>query len=319
MKKLAIACAVVAALGGVAFWWAAQSAAPLNARANAIAAGSERLAAGGPAAGSAGGVSVGQASGGVRPGEDPFLSADLRFLLEGLLLEAGEAESPAELKRRLAHLVPRHFPAAHAVRALAIAERYVDYRVALGAIKPPADPRDPQAVRQAMESRQRVRERHFGAEGFDALFGQEVALDRFTVARLEIERNEQLTPAQKQAALRQAEDEFTPAQREQRALAAAHVVVAAETARFDAEGVADAERFAQRRQQHGEAAAQRLAQLDQEERQWQARLAQYAGALGQGLPPAELAQLRGRMFTEAEQLRLEGALAAHGQPSTYAR
>jgi lipase chaperone LimK len=319
VKKLALACAVVAALGGAAYWWAAQSAAPPGAAANATRTGDERQAAGGFESPPASGNGTALAHSGVRAGEDPFLSADLRFLLEGLLLEAGDAGSPAELKRRLAALVPRHFPAAHAVRALALAERYVDYRVALGSIKPPADPRDPQAVRLAMEARQKVRERYFSGEEFEALFGQDLALDRFTVARLEIERNEQLTPAQKQAALRQAESEFTPAQREQRALAQAHVVVAGETARFDADGIADAERYAQRRQQHGEAAAQRLAHLDQEERQWQARLGQYAGALGQGLPPAELAQLRGRRFTEAEQLRLEGALAARAQPSTYPR
>ena len=320
MKKFALACAAVAALGGIAFWWASSEPAPT---ATSASDGAARGWVGHPGAtgrhtGSAPNA-LGDNPQASRSGGDPFLSADLRFLLEGLLLEAGEAGSPTELKQRLAALVPRHFPAAFVVRAQALAERYVDYRVALGALKGPLDPRDPQAVRQAMEARQQVRERHFSAEEFEALFGQDLALDRYTVARLEIERNAQLSPAQQALALREAELAFTPEQRIQRAQASAHVVVAAETASFDARATSEAERFDQRRQQHGEAAAQRLAQMDQEERHWQGRLALYAAALTQAAPPAELGDLRNRLFTESEQLRLEGALAARAQLSTKSR
>ncbi|MEO6319598.1 MAG: hypothetical protein ABIR56_02935 [Polaromonas sp.] len=66
---------------------------------------------------------------------DVFLKNDLRFKFEAMLLEAGGAASPAELKRRLAALLPAHFSAADRARALALLERYVDYRAALGELK----------------------------------------------------------------------------------------------------------------------------------------------------------------------------------------
>jgi lipase chaperone LimK len=249
---------------------------------------------------------------------DPFLTRGLRQTLEEMLLEAtagGDIGDPASLKKRLAALLPRYFPAEHAARAAALAERYVDYRVALGALKPPADPNDPRALRAALEARQQVRERYFNTEEYGALFAQEAQLDRFTLARIEIERHSGLSPAQKQAALQDAERELSDEQRAQRANAVAHVAVAAQTAVFDAQGTSDSERYAQRRAQHGDAAAQQLAQLDREERDWQARLNDYAGAKASHASPEQLQQLRQQLFSAQEQLRIEAALAARPQPA----
>ena len=136
---------------------------------------------------------------------DVFLKDDLRFRFEAMLLEAGEATSPSALKMRLAALLSGHFVAGDRARALALLDRYVDYRVALGEIKGPADASDPRGLRVALEARQRLREKHFDSDEYSALFADEEELDRFTLARLEIERNPALTPAQQQAALRQAE------------------------------------------------------------------------------------------------------------------
>lgn len=262
-----------------------------------------------------------------RPGQaegtslrDPFLTADLRHQFEEMLLEAGEAGNPAELKQKLAALVARRFPPALATRAMALMERYVDYRVALGRIATPADTSDPRALRAALDARQRVRERYFSPEEYEALFAQEAELDRFTLARLEIERNPDLTPAQKLAAQREAEHELGEGQRLLRANAVAHIAVASQTAAFDAGGVSEQERHAQRRAQYGDSAAQQLAQLDHEERDWQARLSRYAAAQGLKSSPAQLQQLRDQLFTAQEQMRIEGALAARqaaAQPGSH--
>ena len=131
---------------------------------------------------------------------DPLLAEGLRDTLEALLQEAledGGASDPAALKQRLAGLVGKHFPAALAARALALAERYVDYRVALGQLRPPKDPTDPGALREALEARHQVRRQFFDGPEHDALFAREAELDRYTLARLEIERNPNLTPAQR--------------------------------------------------------------------------------------------------------------------------
>jgi lipase chaperone LimK len=302
--------AVTAAAAGLGGWWALQQPqaagsaasrqdggaafASVPATANAQASAAARLA---------------QSAGTPAPA-DPFLAADLRHKLEAMLLEAGDVPSPAALKQRVAGLVARYFSASEATRALALAERYVDYRVALGEIKPPADPSDPRALRAAVEARQRIREQHFAGEEYQALFAQEEELDRFTVARLEIERNAGLTPAQKQAAVKDAERELSDAQRAARSDAVAHVAVAAQTAAFEAQGVSEQARYAQRRAQYGDAAAQQLAQLDREDRDWQQRLSQYAAARDAKASESQLQQLRRQLFSPEEQMRIEAALLA---------
>lgn len=247
--------------------------------------------------------------------QDVFLGTGLRHRLEDLLLEAGEAATPAALKQRFAGLVPRYFQPGDAVRAQALLERYVDYRVALGAIKPPVDTGDPQALRAAISARQRLREQHFAGEEYQALFAQDEELDRYTLARLEIERSTTLTTGQKQSALRDAEHELGAAQRAARAEAVAHLGVAAQTAAFEARGTGEHERYAQRRTQYGDAAALQLAQLDRQEQDWHRRLDHYAGAQERQLPPAQLQQMRDQLFLPEEQLRIEAALALRSLPA----
>lgn len=245
---------------------------------------------------------------------DAFLSDDLRFKFEALLLEAGDAASPSVLKQRMAARLAQHFSAADHARALALLERYVDYRVALGELKAPADAGDPRALRIALEARQRLREKYFDSGELGALFAAEEELDRFTLARLEIERNTALAPAQKQEAVRQAEAELSDAQRSARAGLLAHEALALQTAAFEAQGASPQERYAQRRAQYGDAAASQLALLDSEEKSWQARLEEYATAQKSGASPAQLEQLGQQLFSAEEQLRIEAALAFRQQP-----
>ena len=243
---------------------------------------------------------------------DPFLNSQLRLTFEAILLEAGTAATPELLKQRLATVVPRYFSPELAARALAMLQRYVDYRVALGKLAAPADASDPGSLRQAMEARQYIRERYFSPEEYNALFAQDTALDRYTVARLEIERNGQLTAKQKQAALQDTQAELSQAEQAARGEAVAHMGVADQTAAFDASNLSAQERYEQRSRAYGDAAAQRLATNDQQERDWQTRLGQYAhAATGQSDPVQiqRLRQLREQLFTSQEELRLDAALA----------
>lgn len=243
---------------------------------------------------------------------DTWLAPDLRHRLEAVLLEAGDMPSPEALKQHARALLAPHFTPAERPRAQALLDRYIDYRVALGRIRPPA-PGDAQGLRSAVEARQRVREAHFDADELAALFAGEDALDRYTLARLEIQRHPTLTPDQKQAALREAEQELPPAERSARADAQAHLALADQTAAFDAQGLDERQRHAQRSAQHGEAAARRLAQLDRDEADWRARLDRYATAQGRGESPAQLEALAGQLFTPQERLRLPAALALRAQ------
>lgn len=251
--------------------------------------------------------------------DDPLLVDGLRDNLEALLLEA-QSESAADpdvLKQRLASLVERHFPAALATRALALAERYVDYRVALGRLTAPKDPTDPAALRDALQARQKARLQYFDGPEHDALFAREAELDRYTLARLEIARNSGLTDAQRHQALRDAESELPAARRAERAAAAEPMIAAAQTAAFDAQNTDERTRHALRSAQYGERAAQAMAQLDREEQHWQQRLEQYRQARAQqGDAAVSVQQLRQQLFSPEEQLRIDAALALRqSQPS----
>ena len=196
---------------------------------------------------------------------DPFLTPDLRYQIEAMLLDAGDATTPEELKLRLSQLVRKHFGADLATRALALAERYVDYRVALGTLKAPR-PDDPTALRNSLNARERLRERYFAPEEHEALFARESALDRYTLARLEIQHNTGLTAEEKARALKDAEAELPPEQRADRAHAVAHLGAAVQAQDFEARGVDDRTRYQLRSTTYGTDAAQALARLDQEER-----------------------------------------------------
>lgn len=254
----------------------------------------------------------GAANGAANGAADSVLAPGLRMRLEEILLEAStgyEVSDPAALQARMLALVPRYFPAELAGRANELIGRYVAHRVELGKLKPPANPSDPRALHDALEARQRLRESFFTPEEYEALFAQEAQLDRYTLARIEIERNPALTAAQKAAALQEAEKDLDPAQRQLRAEALAHVSAAAQTGAFDAKSVPDSERFAQRSVQFGNAAALQLAELDRSERDWQTRLDSYLNAQASNATPAQLQQVRSQLFSEQEQLRIEAALA----------
>lgn len=240
---------------------------------------------------------------------DPLLVHGLRDTLEALLMEAGDASDPATLKQRLAALVNQHFPAALATRALALAERYVDYRVALGSLRAPQDLTDPRALRDALEARHKVRLQFFDDAEYDALFAREADLDRYTLARLEIERNTQLSPEQRAQALQAADNELSAERRAERSAATEHMAAAAQTAAFNATNADERTRYAARSAQYGPAAAQAMAQLDREEQHWNQRLDQYSQARAQQGEGPGLQQLRQQLFSPEEQQRIDAALA----------
>lgn len=255
---------------------------------------------------------AGQQSG---PLADPLLRPGVRYAIDELLnaaLLAGDTNDPAELKRRLDTLVGQHFGAEVRERALALALRYVDYRTALGKIPPPADLSDAQAVRDAMQARDGIRQQFFEPAEYEALFAEEAALDRHTLARLDIDADHRLTPEQRAQALRTAEESLPPAMRAQREAATAQLGVAQQTAALEARAADEATRFAERSARYGAAAAQALAARDADERQWQQRLDQYQQARATNGDGPALQQLRQQLFSPEERLRVDAALALRG-------
>ncbi|WP_200843574.1 lipase secretion chaperone [Pantoea sp. 18069] len=241
---------------------------------------------------------------------DPLLTQDLIYTLESLLTQAGEASTPSVLKQRLAGLVGSHFPAALAARALALAERYVDLRVALGQLRAPQGLDAVRGLRQALQARQAIRRQFFDGDEYAALFAREDELNRHTLARLEAAHDARWSPAQRAKAM-QATDDGLPRERvAQRNTATEHLAVASQTAAFDAQNADIYQRHAARSARYGEAAAHALARLDREEQHWQQRLTLYARA--RAAPDNDgtlLQQLCQQLFSPQEMQRVDAALA----------
>lgn len=240
-------------------------------------------------------------------GADPLLAPELRGRIDALWLDIGEVDTVEALRQRLAAALPHHFAPHERTRVAALVQRYVDYRAALATLTSP-DLRDPQALREAVAARRALRARHFDAAEQAALFADDEALERLTLARLEIARHPSLAPAEKAAALRAAEADLPAAQRTERQRMLEHLAVAAHSAALDAAGADAQTRHRERAARWGEEAAARLAELDRQEQDWQARLAQYAALRAAGTAPDLLQIQRQRLFTPEEQLRLDAAL-----------
>ena len=289
LRPLAAVAVVVAA--GVAWWQLSEPEAP------AVAASSVPQATN-PAAAEASAIALRNNS----HAPDPLLTPDLLRIFEQMLNDS-QARDKEGLMAEMRAKIDKYLPPEWRVRGLGLLERYIDYRNALEAL-PAASIGDPAGLRRILDARAGIRARYFAPEEVEGLFGAEEKFDRFSVEKLEIERNKDLTPEQKREALAQTEKNWlTPEQLADRAATTAQLGVAEQTAALEARGASPQERFAERSQQYGYEAAQRLATLDRQEQDWQSRLSHYAAA-----DEATRAQLQAQLFTPQEALRLQAAL-----------
>ena len=289
LRPLAAVAVVVAA--GVAWWQLSEPETP------AVAASSVPPATN-PAAAEASAIALRNNS----HAPDPLLTPDLLRIFEQMLNDS-QARDKEGLMAEMRAKIDKYLPPEWRVRGLGLLERYIDYRNALEAL-PAASIGDPAGLRRILDARAGIRARYFAPEEVEGLFGAEEKFDRFSVEKLEIERNKDLTPEQKREALAQTEKNWlTPEQLADRAATTAQLGVAEQTAALEARGASPQERFAERSQQYGYEAAQRLATLDQQEQDWQSRLSRYAAA-----DEATRAQLQAQLFTPQEALRLQAAL-----------
>ncbi len=198
-----------------------------------------------------------------------------------MLLDAGDATTPEEFKLRLSQLVRKHFGADLATRALALAERYVDYRVALGTLKAPR-PDDPTALRNSLNARERLRERYFAPEEHEALFARESALDRYTLARLEIQHNTGLTARRKPAHSKTPRQNCRQSSGQTAPHAVAHLGAAVQTQDFEARGVDDRTATSCAAPLTAPTPPKPWHSLDQEERAWNQKAGRLRRCQGPG-------------------------------------
>ncbi|MDO4579359.1 MAG: lipase secretion chaperone [Acinetobacter sp.] len=202
-------------------------------------------------------------------------------------------------------------------------QRYLDYRERLGELQPPQlDPDSPQYYRSIFNSMKNLRQQFFSAYEIEGLFGVEDVYHNYTLERLSVMDNKQLSEAEKAQKLKalfeqlpedwQANLEQLNKLEDLRAL----------TAEIKARGGSSAELRQMRLNLVGPEATQRLEQLDVERSHWKTRVTQYLNERDQILSAGlndvakqqAVAELRQQYFNNPqEQLRLDTFESMHDQ------
>jgi lipase chaperone LimK len=184
------------------------------------------------------------------------LDADLRRLFDHVLTAAGEV-ADAELRELVAAEARRRVPG-HERALLAAYDRYLGY---LGAAQDAVADSRGGPPRAHLAQVTALQGEHFGADAA-AMFGADNALALASLDRSDVLSRGDLSPADREAALAAIEGRLPPAMRQQRARMRAPAAARDAVAEVRRRGGSDAEIYAVRASHLGDAAAQRLAELD---------------------------------------------------------
>ncbi|MGE5651915.1 MAG: lipase secretion chaperone [Bacillota bacterium] len=256
---------------------------------------------------------------GTRPDGDAQVTSDktlvvdreLRNLFEYYLAATGEKPLDA-IRAEIERELDQRLPPPLAVQARNLLARYLDYKRELAETEksPALSGNTLDAIRGRLQALQQVRGRYFSPLEVAGMFGLDDAYNNDAVARIEISQDKSLNAEQRRGKLA-ALDATLPAElREARdaPLQAVRLEQAAATMR--AHGASDDEVYRMRAAAVGPEAAARLAAVDREQADWQARIAAYLAErrkLGEGNASgneAVLQQLRDTYFNPDEQKRL---------------
>ncbi|MFC4490019.1 lipase secretion chaperone [Chromobacterium aquaticum] len=245
---------------------------------------------------------------GVEAGGALRVDAELRRLFDYQLAALGERDLSA-VRKAVQQALQSQLSGAALRQALELFDRYVAYRRALSETK--------LAGGSAAEGLQRMRAlrlQFLSAQEVTGLFGSEDVYDDFTVKRLRIMADAGLSAAQRAAQLKALEAGLPAELRAARQEPIKHLALAEAEEALKKQGGGEQELYALRAGMVGQAAADRLSQLDREQAQWQSRVDAYRRDAQRvqatpGLDAARrdqaLADLRARRFNAREQLRLE--------------
>ena len=233
------------------------------------------------------------------------LNLELRRLFDYYLSRAGEMPSGQLLVWIEAQLDASYAPAVASQLKILLAQ-YRNYLRALNAETPRLEALTPRLRLQALEE---LRTRTLGQAMADAFFASEQAWDSFTQDRLELARDNSISPElraqREQELLQRLPPSLAQSYSEQKTLdSKLNVALPA----------AEAERFAARERLFGTEAAGRFAALDQSQAAFEGRVRSYLSAREQqhALSDAARAQLRTQYFDTNEAARV-AALEAIGQ------
>jgi lipase chaperone LimK len=238
-------------------------------------------------------------------------SARTRELFDYFLSAQGE-EPPETIRARIVAAIDRRLPAAAAADAVALLDRYLAYRER--ARERAGDGLDTAPPEVRLEAIARLRREVLGAADAEALFGDEEARDRVALARRRALADPTLAPDERARRLAEADAALPESMRRAAEAATRPMRLAADEAALRASGASDDEIQRLRTERVGSEAAARLAALDRERAEWQARLDAYHAARAAidadpGRSEADRARAREALlaerFSATERLRVQ--------------
>lgn len=255
----------------------------------------------------------------------------LRRLFDYFLSALGE-EDDATIYARVETYIRNHTPEPAASQAVTIFDQYVAYLKALPEIEKSygnlqlqatkSGELDLNVVAQQKQEVAKLRQQHFDKETITAFFGAADKYDDYSMEMVRINQNQQLSDAQKQAAkqdyISRMPDNSTKTNIVQQANLSELMT---RTEQMKAKGATPEALYNMRRELVGAPAAARLAQVDEEEANFDQRFNQYQAQkqrlLSQTNDKAQaqnkINQLEQQLFNDAERKRLAGYAAVQQQ------
>lgn len=251
----------------------------------------------------------------------------LRRLFDYFLSALGE-EDEATINQRVESYIRHHTPEPAASQAITIYNQYINYLKQLKQVEESYGNLQMQAtqngeldlnmVTQRQQDIKKIRQQNFDATTIKAFFGADNDYDDYSISMLNIEQNEQLSDTQKAAAredyVSRMPDNSTKANIQQQANLNALID---RTEQMKASGASPEALYEMRRKLVGDDAATRLANVDQEDDNFDKRFDQYQtqkqSILSQNSDSSQanqqLMQLEQQLFSETERKRLEAYAA----------
>ena len=251
----------------------------------------------------------------------------LRRLFDYFLSALGEEEESVVLAR-VERYIRHHTPEPAAGQAVAIFKQYVAYLKALPTIEKrygnlqlqatKSGELDLNVVAQQKQDVSKLRQQYFDQLTITAFFGVEDEYDDYSIEMVRINQNSQMSDTQKQAArqdyVSRLPDSGIKANIEQQANLSALMT---RTEEMKARGATAEALYNMRRELVGAPAAQRLAQVDQEDANFDQRFTQYqtqkqrllSASADKAKAQIQITQLEQQLFDDTERKRLEGYAA----------
>ncbi|POZ62932.1 lipase secretion chaperone [Chromobacterium alticapitis] len=233
---------------------------------------------------------------------------ELRRLFDYYLATQGERALP-QIRAELQRYLQGRLGLKPLAQAMSLFDRYVAYRQSLAgmAVAASAD------LATRLSRARAARLQYFSEAEVAGLFGEEDRYDAFTAKRLAILADPSLSAAEKQRRVAELERQLPPELRAAREEPVQHLALAQAEEALRQRGGGEQELYQLRASMVGQAAADRLSELDRQEAAWRLRVDGFnreraAIQANAGLTEAQrqqaVAQLQAQRFTPQEALRL---------------